>query len=48
MKHRVFYDSGHGFAALIAAGIRLNLLRGDVLPSAERGWQRSCAIMANG
>ena len=34
MKHRVYYDSGTGYAALIAAAIRMKILRGDVLPSA--------------
>lgn len=35
MKHSVYYDQGNGHAALLAAGIRLKMLPGDMLPSAE-------------
>ncbi|ASS75174.1 hypothetical protein CIG75_09390 [Tumebacillus algifaecis] len=35
MKHRVYYDSGGGVAALLTAAIRLQKLPGDVLPDAD-------------
>lgn len=36
MKHRVYYDAGNGYAALIAAAMRLHLLPSDLLPSVAR------------
>ncbi|KEO83679.1 DUF3189 family protein [Tumebacillus flagellatus] len=33
MKHRVYYDPGRGYAALLAAAMRLELLPSDVLPT---------------
>ncbi|MGZ4134237.1 MAG: DUF3189 family protein [Tumebacillaceae bacterium] len=35
MRHSVYYDQGNGYAALLAAGIRLKLLTGDLLPTVE-------------
>lgn len=35
MKHNVYYDTGNGLAALVAAAIRLHLLPPDQLPSPE-------------
>ncbi|MBL0387811.1 DUF3189 family protein [Tumebacillus sp. ITR2] len=36
MKHRVYYDGGNGYAALITAAMRLKLLPDDLLPTPER------------